>query len=182
VTTAALRRYGPELLGFLVSMHGDYDAASEAFSVFSERLWQSMRRFEWGCSLRAWCYLLARNAAIDVMREGRRGRRVGLSSPEVSRLAAEVRTTTMSALRSEKRSALERLRDGLSEEDRSLLVLRVDRGLAWREVALVLSERSADGIPLHEGEALKRESARLRKRFQVMVERLRAAAREQKLL
>jgi len=183
VTTAALRRYGPELLGFLVSMHGDHDEASEAFSVFSERLWQSMRRFEWGCSLRAWCYLLARNAAIDVLREGCRGRRVGLSSaPEVSRLAAEVRTTTMSALRSEKRSALERLRDGLSEEDRSLLVLRVDRGLEWREVALVLSEGSADRNPLHEGEALKRESARLRKRFQVMVERLRAAAREQKLL
>src|SRR5580692_9879634 len=91
VTTAALRLYGPELLGFLVSMHRDYDAASEAFSLFSERLWQSIRRFEWGCSLRGWCYRLARNAAIDVIRLERRGRHVSLSSaPEVFKLAAQV--------------------------------------------------------------------------------------------
>ncbi len=50
-TTAALRRYGPELLGFLVGMHHDHDMASDAFAVFSEKLWQSMARFEWKCSL-----------------------------------------------------------------------------------------------------------------------------------
>jgi DNA-directed RNA polymerase specialized sigma24 family protein len=98
-TTAALRRYGSELLGFLVGVYGDYDAAGDAFGLFSERLWHSLARFEWKCSLRTWCYRLVRNAAIDV-RRGDRGGQVRLSSaPEVMQLAAAVRTETLSILR-----------------------------------------------------------------------------------
>jgi RNA polymerase sigma-70 factor, ECF subfamily len=175
-TTAAICQYGPELFGFLVSMHRDYDAASDAF-------WQSMPRFEWGCTLRAWCYRLAHNAGIDVLRGERKKRHVGLSSaPEISKIAAHVRTSTMSALRSEKRTALEELRDELPEEDRALLILRIDRGLKWHEVALVLAEGSRVSDRLQDDAALKREAARLRKRFQLVVERLRATARERKLL
>jgi RNA polymerase sigma-70 factor (ECF subfamily) len=182
-TTAAIRQYGPELFGFLVGMHRDYDAASEAFSVFSEKLWQSMPRFEWECSLRTWCYRLAHNAGIDVLRGGHHKRHMGLSSaPEISKIAAQVRTTTMSALRSEKRTALEELRHELPEEDRALLILRVDRGLEWREVALVLAEAAGRDDRFADEAALKREAARLRKRFQLVVERLRAVARERKLL
>ena len=48
--------------------------------------------------------------------------------------------------------------------DRALLVLRVDRGLSWNDLARVLNE---DGEPLDDA-ALKRESARLRKRFQLL--------------
>jgi RNA polymerase sigma-70 factor (ECF subfamily) len=174
-TTDALRRYGPELLGFLVGIHGDYDAAGDAFAMFSEKLWQSMPRFEWKCSLRTWCYRLVRNAAIDLHRGERRGR-VGLSSaPEVLELAARVRTETLSVLRSETRTALERLRDELPEDDRALLVLRVDRDLDWRDIALVLDASEDE-------ESLKREAARLRKRFQLVKERLRTRAREQGLV
>ena len=184
-TTAALRQYGAELFGFLVSMYSDYDAASEAFGMFSEKLWQSMKRFEWDCSLRAWCYRLARNAAIDLHRGGgvRRKGHVRLSSaPEVMEVAAQLRTTTMSALRTANRSALERLRDELPEEDRALLVLRVDRDLEWREVALIFAESTDRTDRIADGEALKRETARLRKRFQLVVERLRTLARERNLV
>lgn len=182
-TTAALRRYGPEVLGFLVGVHGDYDVASEAFARFSERLWQSLPQFEWRCSLRTWCYRLARNAAIDVRRMERAGRRVGLSSaPELMNLAAQVRTETLSAFRSAKRNAVERLRDELPEEDRALLVLRVDRRLEWREVAIALAESSPRAEGLEDEAALKREAARLRKRFQLVTLRLRALARERNLL
>jgi RNA polymerase sigma-70 factor, ECF subfamily len=182
-TTATLRRYGPELFGFLVSMHrGDHDAAGEAFSLFSEKLWQSMSRFEWECSLRTWCYRLVHNAGIDVLRGRKNKRHVGLSSAAISKVAAQVRTSTMSALRTEKRSALEQLRDELPEEDRALLILRVDRGLEWREVALVLATGTAKSDALDDDGALKREAARLRKRFQLVVERLRAVARERKLI
>jgi RNA polymerase sigma-70 factor (ECF subfamily) len=187
-TTTALREYGPELFGFLISMNRDYDVASEAFGMFSEKLWHSMRRFEWECSLRAWCYRLARNAAIDLHRGGggagvRRKGHVGLSSaPEVMEVAAQVRTTTMSALRTENRSALERLRDELSEEDRALLVLRVDRELEWREVAMVLAASSGRAERIADEESLKRETARLRKRLQLVVERLRSLAKERKLI
>jgi RNA polymerase sigma-70 factor (ECF subfamily) len=181
-TTAGLRKYGPEVLGFLVAFHKDYDAAGDSFALFSERLWQTLADFGWRCSLRTWCYRLARSAAIDVQRgeQRRRKRQVGISSaPEVLAVAAKTRTETLSSLRTEKRSALEKLRDELSEEDRTLLVLRVDRQLEWREIALVL----AGGETLDDAEqALVREAARLRKRFQLVKERLRRLARERGLL
>jgi RNA polymerase sigma-70 factor (ECF subfamily) len=180
-TTEGLRKYGPEVLGFLVAFHKDYDAAGDSFALFSERLWQTLADFGWRCSLRTWCYRLARNAAIDVQRgeQRRRKRQVGISSaPEVLAVAAKTRTETMSSLRTEKRSALEKLRDELSEEDRTLLVLRVNRQLEWREIALVL----AGGEIVDDEEELIREAARLRKRFQIVKERLRRLARDRGLL
>jgi RNA polymerase sigma-70 factor (ECF subfamily) len=181
VTTAALRKYGPELFGFLVGLHKDYDTASDAFAMFSERLWVTMPQFDWRCSLRTWCYRLARNAAIDLLRGERcRGKNhVHLcSAPEVLEVATRVRTETLSFLRTEKRTALERLRDELAEEDRVLLILRADRELEWAEVALVLAEPSATV----EDAELKREAVRLRKRFQLVKERLRALGRARGLL
>jgi RNA polymerase sigma-70 factor (ECF subfamily) len=173
-TTKALRLYGAEVLGYLVTFQRDYDAAGDAFSIFSERLWETLPSFEWRCSIRTWCYRLARNAAIDVQRGDGRRREVGLSSaPEVALLVAKTRTETLSALRTAKRTALEGLRDELSEEDRTMLVLRVDRDLDWREIAVVMgSARDAEDA------ALTREAARLRKRFQLVKDRLRALAHE----
>ena len=58
-----------------------------------------------------------------------------------------------------------------------ILVLRLDRGLSWNEVALVtLGEEGASA------EALRRESARLRKRFQDLKEELRVRAQRAGLL
>jgi RNA polymerase sigma factor (sigma-70 family) len=178
---AALQELGAEILGFLVGTVGDYDEASDAFALFSEKLWQSLRQFEWECSLRTWCYRLARNVVIDLQRGAGAGKHhVEFSkAPEVFEMAARVRTTTMSALRTGKRTALERLRDELPEEDRALLVLRVDRDLEWREVALVLTSEGGTGLP--DDVALARESARLRKRFQLVIKRLRAMAGERGL-
>ena len=167
-TTAALRLHGPELLGFVVGMLADRDAANEAFAAFSERLWLSWPRFEWRCSLRTWCYRLIRHAAIDVLRGQRQPGRVELSAaPELVQVAAHVRTETLSILRTATRTQLERLRDELPHEDRALLILRIDRELEWREIALVLDSRVGHDLPEDE-QALKRESARLRKRFQIV--------------
>src|ERR1700679_2713677 len=74
VMKEAIARYGPELLGFLVTFHKDYDDASDAFAIWSERLWRTLPEFAWRCSLRTWCYRLARNAAIGWRRGGKRQR------------------------------------------------------------------------------------------------------------
>lgn len=62
----------------------------------------------------------------------------------------------------------------LSEEDQTLLVLRVDPGLASEELVLVMRD---DEAPLDAG-ARKRESAKLRKRLQVLEAELQAAEGE----
>jgi RNA polymerase sigma-70 factor, ECF subfamily len=165
-TTLALRSYGPEVLGFLVALNKDHDAAEQAFSLFAERLWRGMQRFEWKCSVRTWSYLLARNAAADVHRGEAKHRRhrAQLSDNPISEIAQEVRTATLTLLRTDSRTAFARLRDELPDEDRALLVLRVDRELEWRDIARVLGA---------EEPAIDRETARLRKRFQAVKERLR---------
>ena len=58
---------------------------------------------------------------------------------------------------------------GHSPEDQELLLLRVDRELEFSEIAMILL---SDGDSPDEA-AVARESARLRKRFQLLKERLR---------
>jgi RNA polymerase sigma-70 factor (ECF subfamily) len=80
-------------------------------------------------------------------------------------------------LKTDAKVALTRLRDELPQEDRTLLVLRVDRGLPWEDLARVFLDEESPA----EGD-LRRESARLRKRYQLVKERLRVRAREVGLL
>lgn len=91
-----------------------------------------------------------------------------------------LRTATLAYLRTEKRTRLHALRDGLPEEDRMLLVLRVNRAIRWLDLARVFAAKRA-GTAL-EASDLTREAARLRKRFQLVKERLRALAKREGLL
>jgi RNA polymerase sigma-70 factor, ECF subfamily len=184
-TTAALRAYGGEIFGLLVALHRQEDAADDAFSLFTERLWQALPAFGWRCSLRTWLYCLARTASADFHRNAGRRREVPLSTNAFDELRAEVRTATLSMLRTARRTELELLRDELPPEDRMLLILRVDRDLSWRDVALVMSgaaEASAPSVPEEGDRALAQETARLRKRFQLVKERLRETARSRGLI
>jgi RNA polymerase sigma-70 factor (ECF subfamily) len=168
-TTLAIRTYGAEVYGFVVALARDEAAAADAFSLACERLWKTLARFEWRCSLRAWCYRLARNALVDV----RRGAREAIPLSAVSEVADHVRSQTATFLRTETRSELYRLRATLPPEDQELLVLRVDRDMAWDDLARVFL---GDGEALDDA-AIARESARLRKRFQLVRERFVAMAR-----
>ena len=59
-----------------------------------------------------------------------------------------------------------------------LLILRVDRRLEWVEIARVLA--GDDGLV--DDTSLKREAARLRKRFQIVKDRLRDMAKREGLV
>jgi RNA polymerase sigma-70 factor (ECF subfamily) len=91
---------------------------------------------------------------------------------EVTDIAAAVRSRTLNHLRTEVKNRFAEIRDALPQEDRALLVLRVDRNMAWNEIARVLyPEDESD-------EALAKAAARLRKRFQLVKDAIRARARE----
>jgi RNA polymerase sigma-70 factor (ECF subfamily) len=181
-TRAALEGYGPEIMRFLHTLHARDDAAAEAFSLFAEGIWRGLPAFAWECSFRTWAYAVARRASLRHRRdEGRRARRhVPLdTTPEVAAVVARVRTETLSFLRTERRTRFAEIRDALPPDDRALLVLRIDRGLAWNDLALAMHED--EETPLT-GEALKRAAARLRKRFQVLKEKLVEAGRREGLV
>jgi RNA polymerase sigma-70 factor (ECF subfamily) len=179
--TLVIRGYGRELLGFLVSRLRDTDEAGEVFSDFAEDLWRGLAAFEWRCSMRSWAYTLARHATSRHLGSVRRHRKrhVALSdAPELSRAEKQMRTATLAALRTATKTRIAALRERLPPDDRDLLVLRVNRKLDWREIAHVLLFR---GESLSD-EALDREAARLRKRFQIVKERLRQMATDDGLL
>lgn len=176
----AIQLYGAELFGFLLALHRhEEDAASEVFAAVCEQVWRGLAAFEWRSSLRTWMYATARHASSSHFRaEKRRARRtVPLDAcPAVAEVEARVRTETLSYLRTERKEAIRRLREELPAEDQALLVLRVDRDLSFQDLARVFL--GEDASP----EALGRESARLRKRFQLLKRRLLDMGRQRGLL
>jgi RNA polymerase sigma-70 factor (ECF subfamily) len=164
--TDAIRELGPEVLGYLRSTLRDEDTAGDAFSEFAENLWKGLASFRWTSSLRTWAFRIATNAAADVRGEAwrRHGRR--FATGEASGLAEELRTKTVVKVERQRQS-LDQLREALSVEERSLLALRLDRGLSWAEIAEVLSA---------EGKKIQVDA--LMKRFERLKEKLAVRARE----
>ena len=81
-------------------------------------------------------------------------------------------------MRSETKQRLRALREGLPEAEQTLLILRVDRGLGWREIAQIMAGPDAG----REDELLERAAARMRKQFQQVKAKLRALAQAEGLL
>jgi len=73
---------------------------------------------------------------------------------------------------------MRKIREQLSDDDQELLVLRVDRALSWRELAMVMSGK---GEALDEGE-INRWSTLLRQRFVKIKKRLKELAQREGLL
>jgi RNA polymerase sigma-70 factor (ECF subfamily) len=170
--TLVVRELGPQLLGYLCSVLRSEADAGEVFSMFSEDLWRGLPGFRRECPLRVWCYRLAWHAAARFLRDPYRGRGRRLETTELARLVGEVRSSVFLGRDQARQATLDRLREGLGPEERTLLVLRVDRGLSWSEVALVLGDER--GAPV--------EEAALRKRFERLKEKLAERARQEGLL
>jgi RNA polymerase sigma-70 factor (ECF subfamily) len=184
--TLALRGYGPEILGFLHAVHPSETDATDAFAELSEVLWRKLPDFAWESTLRTWAYGIARRVSSVLRRNaGRRRRRESpVGESQLENVADAVRTETLAHLRTQTKTRLQALRDTLPEEDRMLLVLRVDRNLEWNELARVLAGEGQEGdggTPLADAE-VTREAARLRKRFQLLKEKLREMAKGEGLI
>jgi len=169
--TATIRGFGPEVFGFLVGLHRDTQAADEIFALWSERIWRGLARFAWECSLRTWCYAVAHNASSNFRRDTRvrAGRALPLpASSQLAELQQAVRSETRPYQRTDVKDRFAELRATLPHEDQMLLVLRLDKQLPWKDLARVmLTEASAQ-----DDAQLTRTAQRLRKRYQLLKERL----------
>jgi RNA polymerase sigma-70 factor (ECF subfamily) len=154
--TDGLRGYGGQLVSYLRSILGDGDAALEVYAQFCENAWKSIDHFKQG-SFRAWLYRLAYCAAQDYRRDPYRGRTRRLLSGEVSGMVAAARSSLRPDRQHEKTARLEAVLAHLDDGDRTLVVLRVARGMAWKDVAAVLDL----------------DEAAARKRFQRLKDRVR---------
>jgi RNA polymerase sigma-70 factor (ECF subfamily) len=100
----------------------------------------------------------------------RAARNIPLSlAPEV---AAVVRTMTSEILRTDVKDEFRVLREQLDTDDHELLLLRVERKLAWKDIARILG--GDDDIDAR--------AATLRKRYERVKERLRKLAKQHGLI
>jgi RNA polymerase sigma-70 factor (ECF subfamily) len=169
-TTRVVQDLGPEILGYLMAMTRREIEAHDAFAQFCEDVWRGLAGFRGESSLRTWCYVLARNALRRQWGGApeRHGPHVSPSqAPEVQALAERARTATAEYLRTETKSRFAALRERLEPDDRTLLILRVDRRMAWRDIAAVLGEPP-------DPRGIERRAAALRKRFERLKLELRA--------
>ncbi|CAN5320712.1 hypothetical protein BH11MYX1_BH11MYX1_19350 [soil metagenome] len=159
-TEKILREYGTELARYLRSQLASDADAQEAFSRMSEELWKSLARFDGRCSTRTWCYMLARHSAIYIRALPRHQREQLVSSfPSIQQAATEMFSNSLVEGAHQHEVYVE-AKEALDPDDRTLLVLRIDRNLSWSEIAVVLLGEEASEAEL------TKKSASLRKQFE----------------
>ena len=168
--SAALHALGPQVLGYLEALLREPDDARDAFQLFAEELWRALPDWRGEGSLRAYSYRIAWRAHARFRRDAWQKRREHLRTTMASRIAASI-ASNESRLPGGRKDRLARLREALTPDEQTLLILRLDRDLSWDEVAAVLSQ---------EGESLKAEA--LRKRFERLRDKLARLAKEQGLV
>lgn len=157
---AVLERYGSELRAFLSSRTSSRASMEDVYSLFAEDLWKGLPQVRAQSQLRGWLYVVARNALARHLRLKLRWRSRHVSV-ELDELQSEARRSLPSRMGD--RVQLQEVFAQLSDEDRRLLEQRSVLRMAWRDIA---AERVRDAD-------VERESARLRKRYQILVQKLR---------
>lgn len=170
-TTLTIRVYGPELLAFLRSRLRELHYARDAFAWLAEDLWRGMPNFRGESSVRTWAYAIARNVIRRYLDRELRVRMQAVPISQVSRASAlAVALPSQSGID----DRVARIRAQLDDEEQMLLALRVDKAMDWKDVAQVMLY---EGV-LSSEDDIKREAARLRKRFQILKDKLRRLAAE----
>jgi RNA polymerase sigma-70 factor (ECF subfamily) len=175
----AIRAYGGEIRGWLVGVTRDRSTAVEVYSAACEDIWKGLPGFRWESSFRTWAYRVARNAWHRHLRsmERVRGIEVHFDEDALRKLPQWDRSETQPWLRTEMRDGLAKLRGQLTPADRTLLSLRVERRMAWDDIARVVA---SDDEP-SSSEAIRRKATALRQQFQRLKAKLHAFAAEEGL-
>jgi RNA polymerase sigma-70 factor (ECF subfamily) len=169
-----LSRLSPELRSFLHLLLGNVALADEAHSGTCERLWRGLDAFRWECPLRSWSYIVARREANRCRMRHARASAHETTLSKADQVAAS-RTSGTGKVSTGSADRIESMRASLSDEDRDLVVLRVERELAWKEIAAAFLEDDEANA-----ETIAREAARLRQRFHGIRVRLASAMSERK--
>jgi RNA polymerase sigma-70 factor (ECF subfamily) len=166
--TEGLRAYGAEIGGYLAAILRDQTAAADVFSEFCEDVWKGIAGFRGDSAFRTWAYAVAWNAIRMYRRDPYRRRAQRLASSDYSRLADRLAKSSLLHADPLAADRLARLRATLTPFEQSMLILRIDKGLPWREIAQILAEEGTAADP-----------ATLRKQFERLKDRLLdQAARE----
>ncbi len=159
--TEGLRAYGAEIGGYLAAILRNGTAAADVFSDVCENIWKGIGQFKHESSFRTWAYAIAWNAAKMYRRDAFRRRVRRLQTDEYSQLADRLARSTLLHADPLAADRLARLRATLTPFEQSLLILRIDKGLPWREIAQILEEPPTPVDPA----TLRKQYERLKQRL-----------------
>ena len=125
------------------------------FSEFCEDIWKGIGRFRRESSFRTWAYAVAWNAARMYRRDPFRRRAQRLQTSDYSRLADRLAKSSLLHADPLAVDRLARLRATLTPFEQSMLILRIDKGLPWREIAEILAEDGTARRPRHAAQAVR---------------------------
>jgi len=175
-----LRRLGPEVCGYLAARMGGVDEVGDVFALWSVDVWNGLPSFKGHSSLRTWAYVLARHALARFHRDKKTQPFFGLdvdAEHSLRELVQGVKTSTAAFLKTEAKASVRALRMQLRDDERELLMLRIDRQMEWTDVAQVM----ADDVDVDD-EALRKKAAALRKQFERTKTKLKKLAQREGLL
>jgi DNA-directed RNA polymerase specialized sigma24 family protein len=124
-----LKAHGSELFGFLVAVLDNYRGAAHVYADAAKAMERALAGARWTCSLRTLAYSVVRRELARHLRAN--AARLGEGPAEID--DAE---KTLSCRPVALSMAVARLRGRLADEDRELLILRVDRQLEWEDIAI----------------------------------------------
>lgn len=129
-------RYAPAVNGFLCALLRDRDRAEDVLQEAFFRAYSALDRFDRERRFRPWIFRIARNAALDALRELKKSREVASPEAELGRTEPDI--TSKSAAAAERRELVASALDSLPDEERSVLIMKHYEGLTAREIAEVL--------------------------------------------
>ena len=137
--------HAPAILRFLADLLGDHAAAADATQETFVRAFRRLSTLRDAERMRSWLFGIARNVSLEHRKARRRRARVlVLDEPRASHESADDdparggpdgRTPEAALLGREAAFVIESALGRLSEDRRAMLLLRLDHGLAYEEIA-----------------------------------------------
>jgi RNA polymerase sigma-70 factor, ECF subfamily len=129
-------RHAPSVYRFLLHLLGDAAAAEEATQETFVRAHTRLRAMREGDKLLPWLFGIARNVCFETRRKTRRDQ--GAGDEELDEQVANVPNPEALLLRQEADALLARALQRIGPERRAALLLQMDHGLPYAEIASVL--------------------------------------------
>jgi RNA polymerase sigma-70 factor (ECF subfamily) len=150
-------RYQPRLVAFLTRFCGDHGTAEDLAQDAFWRIWEGRGSYDTGRRFDTWLFVVAKNAALNQIRQATRHRSVPIDSLAEGEWASSM----PDAIQIDRRDAVRAALQQLPTDQRLILILREYEGLSHREVAEVMgcSEGAARALA-HRARAVLREHLR----------------------
>lgn len=129
-------RYAPALLKFADRMLSNRESAEEVTQEVFVKVISRAHQYDGRAAVSSWLFAIAANACRDKRRRDRRAAVVPLDA--IAELPARGEGAEARMAGRERRAAVRRALEGLSEEQREALVLARYHGLPYSEIARVL--------------------------------------------